>query len=361
MPLSDLFQTHARAFRKLATRHGGSLRDFHAVFDLGTRASRLLVGPDDANRMLNADYIATVSTETFLGSAIDLTTKAMPLGEHLETVASFMRETCDVLIKLGLPKEKIRAAGTAIFREISNQDEVLAFLQENTGITPTIISEGYEARLSLLSVVMNFRQEAWVKEGDFFLLVDQGGGSTEVSYTPVVRSGIPAAVEMQALSMPIGTLRLAAEALGASGENDEELSAEQHSRVKRLTATTLNALDGFGAEMRGTTTHCFGMGSAITRMSTGSLWQINGTLASYTTIAQRLEKLTRQYRGTPITANKGDMDYVQLYGLPVFLAVMDRFSIGKLRICGFGLRFGLLYEGSLGVDLSARPEEITAT
>lgn len=340
------FEPQLKRIEKLSAKHGG-LHDFLAVFDLGSRASRLLVGPKDPARLLEKHFVASVSTETFLGQSKSPTTHEIALDARLEQVTRFLGRMADGLRSFGLQPDNIRVIGTAVFRGVANEAAVLSFIRERTGLSVEIIDELYEARLGLLSVWVNFKNHRAIREGDFILLVDQGGGSTELAYARFSKNQAPSRETIAARSFNIGTLNLVARATPADAETMQtDLPAE---RVRLLTNESMHSLSEFATALHGKRVHCFGMGSAITKMARGNVWQINGCIISYSALRHRTERLALL---TSQDGSKGgQIDLTQLYGLPVYTKVLDELKLGKISICGFGLRFGALYENVMGFSL----------
>lgn len=74
----------------------------------------------------------------------------------------------------------IKAVTTEAIRRASNADQVLAEIKKQTGVAFEIISGEEEARLTLLAV--KHRLEKLKYASDSFVLVDIGGGSTELIF-----------------------------------------------------------------------------------------------------------------------------------------------------------------------------------
>ena len=94
---------------------------------------------------------------------------------------------------------QIRAVTTEAIRRASNSDTVLRKIKKKTGITFDIISGDEEARLTLLAV--KNRLEKLQHASDTFVLVDIGGGSTELIFHY--------ADEVVSKSFPIGIVTIA--------------------------------------------------------------------------------------------------------------------------------------------------------
>ncbi len=89
-------------------------------------------------------------------------------------------------LKIDLSSEPLFGVTTEALRRASNSDEVLAEIERETGIKFDIISGEKEASLTLLAVEnrlkMTHEKEALWKQEHSFLLIDIGGGSTELIF-----------------------------------------------------------------------------------------------------------------------------------------------------------------------------------
>lgn len=82
-------------------------------------------------------------------------------------------------IEIDFSSGPLRAVTTEALRRASNSDEVLAEILKETGIEFEVITGEEEARLTLLAV-QNRVQLLEQKKEETFLLIDIGGGSTEL-------------------------------------------------------------------------------------------------------------------------------------------------------------------------------------
>src|ERR1700685_3879864 len=95
-----------------------------------------------------------------------------------------------------LEVKSVRAVATAAVRDASNQHEFIARASAALGTDVEIISGQEEARLIHLGV-----KSRWPHPQERFLIIDIGGGSTEIILSENERIG-------QAFSKPLGALRL---------------------------------------------------------------------------------------------------------------------------------------------------------
>ena len=193
-----------------------------AIFDFGTKALRVFVGPKSvpepgedwfSKRYFHNDRINAELGLSFLDSdgSLDVN-NSHSLNKAIEFINSYVYSLC---ASGKVDKNDITIVGTAVFRWIHNRKEVLDFIKSKTGVQLIILDKESEAFLSQMSIgythpIQNIRL---VGQGfdntppgkeakDYILLIDQGGGSTEISL------GTPQGVAKQESINDLGTIKL---------------------------------------------------------------------------------------------------------------------------------------------------------
>ncbi len=172
-------------------RHnGGPKPNTYAALDLGTNNCRLL--------------IARSQGESF--RIIDSYSKVVRLGHGLETSGILAQESMDAAVqaiqvcanKIKAKKAKRwRCIATEACRRAGNGEEFLKRVKEETGISLEIISPRVEARLAVMGC-LNLVDPT----KDVALVVDIGGGSTELSWVDIRKLRDPSH-EMKTFRPPI--------------------------------------------------------------------------------------------------------------------------------------------------------------
>ena len=109
----------------------------------------------------------------------------------------------EVQMQLDLKGQPLRAVTTEALRRASNSEEVLREVLEVTGINFEIISGEEEARLTLGAV--KYRLDKLQYASDSFVLVDIGGGSTEIIFqyaNETITRSFPVGIVTMAQSYP---------------------------------------------------------------------------------------------------------------------------------------------------------------
>ncbi|MCW5830118.1 MAG: Ppx/GppA family phosphatase [Deltaproteobacteria bacterium] len=161
-----------------------------AAIDCGTNSFRLVTGrkdPDTGYRFLSElKEPVRIGADLFTGEVI--TEKAIERG--IAALNLFQKEIQRE------PVSRVRCVGTSAFREAKNSAEVIERFRKETGLQLEIIRGTEEARIISLGILKTLR-----KDGSRFLLVDIGGGSTELT---IVENGEGHYIE----SAQVGAVRL---------------------------------------------------------------------------------------------------------------------------------------------------------
>jgi exopolyphosphatase/guanosine-5'-triphosphate,3'-diphosphate pyrophosphatase len=183
------------------------------AIDIGTNAARLLVG--EVSKQGNHSFVKKISyTRIPLRLGVDVfdkgTISPKKQDQFVKTMAAFklISEIFDV--------KQLRACATSAMREAKNGKAVSKLIFEQTGIEIETISGDEEARLIFGTFfLLDFDKNSP------FLVIDVGGGSTEIS---VFEDGKRVASK----SFQIGTLRLLKEKTDKSIWNDISTWLKEH-------------------------------------------------------------------------------------------------------------------------------------
>lgn len=176
-----------------------------AAFDCGTNSLRLLIADVDADGRMSELHRATRIVR--LGQGVDATGEFAP--EALERTFAVAQEFAEAAAKY--QPEGLRFVATSASRDVSNRDEFFTGIVDRLGVVPDVVSGDEEAQLSFLGAT------AGRQGGEPFLVMDLGGGSTElVLGTDSVSS---------AMSMNIGSVRLTERHMAVETPNAEQIRA----------------------------------------------------------------------------------------------------------------------------------------
>jgi exopolyphosphatase/guanosine-5'-triphosphate,3'-diphosphate pyrophosphatase len=189
-----------------------------ATIDIGTNSVLLLIGeplPDGSVRV-----IEDRAEGTRLGEGLSQSGSISDAAaERTMAVLRDYRKRCS---KQGV--DEIAAIGTSALRMASNPGIITDAVASTLGFTVDIIPEEREAKLTYLGCSRSF--------GNDIVVIDIGGGSTEV----IGRSPEPGSTELNAVSMPIGSVSLFEDFIKSDPPNHADLMRARE-RV-RLTLET---------------------------------------------------------------------------------------------------------------------------
>ncbi len=329
------------------------------IFDIGTRAVRLLAGPKALpaeewrrNSFCNLGQILN------LGDDLHPESKTIDLAEShkVQDLYDFLRTAKGIMLDHGVPEDDISAIGTAVFRWLENRHDVLEEIESETGIGVNVLSAAAEARLTLeaISHTYPFRHgphTSQLDEGDVLLLLDQGGGSMEVSY---MRMGT--AQELRTHTFDgLGTIALRREFFNPRDPDSDAAWVEPQIRhINKLITDKIHEWNGY-PEITGSRLHAYGMGAAITNCIQGSNFSIHNRIIAADMLLRDADKAVAKIIKLPeelrtlatMLRTRNSSEYLGLerlldrvYGPPVYARVLAKFKLDYLRICGYGLRYG---------------------
>ncbi|OGR02951.1 MAG: hypothetical protein A2284_09610 [Deltaproteobacteria bacterium RIFOXYA12_FULL_61_11] len=356
---------YPRLLRYFDRERGFGLHHHVAIFDLGTRAVRVLVAPrvlesEDWNRerFYNAASMLELGTE-LVRNGFQLSLSSLSLARTIEFVIGFR----DVLVAHGFRPEDFYLVGTAVFRWMRNREEVLRYLFETTALTPSILDDRSEALAGLDGLLATYRVPAskatmsFPTEAFRLVLIDQGGGSTEVSSAVVGREdpGLithsfdllgSMSLRERFLSPALGTLtsRSVLQRWLAGLEPEVEAHIESELEPFALSWTK-------GAPLIG-----YAVGTAIVRCSPlrnnhdlhNQLLDLSQLEGSRVELRERIHSILDRGRGDFAACPGVEYLLDRLLGLAVYRTLLRRFGLTTVRLCGYGLRYGVYWGRVLG-------------
>ncbi|HEX4247884.1 MAG TPA: Ppx/GppA phosphatase family protein [Pseudonocardia sp.] len=195
-----------------------------AAIDCGTNSIRLLVadgapGPDGRQRLTDVHREMRIVR---LGKGVDAT--GVLATDAIERTRVALAEYTAMLREAGA--DLVRMVATSATRDAANRDDFFGMVRATLGTEAEVISGDTEARLSFIGAVGDLPAE----DGPF-VVVDVGGGSTEV----VIGSRTDSGVDVRAAhSADIGCVRLTERCLPS-----DPPTADERAAARELAATVL--------------------------------------------------------------------------------------------------------------------------
>ncbi len=173
-----------------------------AAIDLGSNAARLLIWRDGT-------VVERRSTISRLGEGLERTGELGPAGRG-QTLAA-LDAYASLLERHRV--EQVRIVATAAVRAAANRDDLLTAVEARLGVRPDVLSAQDEARYGYRGALAGASVE-----GPAFLVVDIGGGSTELAF------GQERPQPDSVVTMDLGSASLTAAELPSDPPRPEELS-----------------------------------------------------------------------------------------------------------------------------------------
>lgn len=306
----------------------------YAVIELGTRGIRLLIADASADGI--NDIVFSTGGFSELGEGLDAA------GNLAASAIEHCRRQVEAytLVAREHGAEEVLAFATEAVRAAPNQAEFLDALAPFTSVE--VIDAQDEALYSLLASVHAFRDA--LAPGDTMLVVDQGGGSTELACGVIAEDGT---LRVQGRrSMPVGTVELieqldTADTVGAGIRR--VLETVFRAIVKEAPFPTLRAHPPVAV---------YGLGSAITGFAQQiltqgserrSLREIHGQRVSRKALDSWLETVTKQAGEVSLARlNLDDAARTRIVGALAYYLILREYQAPAITVSRHGLRYGYL-------------------
>jgi len=339
------------------------------IFDIGTKAVRLLIGnPSDTETLYNEFSFSgykNFGELTFLGNAmVEDNLRVKDIQKTVSTIRIFSKKAKE---EFGV--NKFIAVGTAVFRNAKNVSTIIDIIKQHTGIEIRVLSPEEEAQYSMIAAIVS--SQNYLEENDTVLLIDQGGGSTEISFATY--KSINNIKFESSQSFNLGTVELLNRIFShdVTFENVyKQLLNDAEKEIKSHKSFNSSGL-----------MKAFGLGNGITNMTgkRGNKKQ-HGIELSSKKIGYIADKTIAEYSAVftwEISPSQNDPNYPEgkkkhisdikdmyynrggkktlefplsiLLGRAAYKPILDQYKIDRIRICGAGLRYGVYFSEVLDI------------
>lgn len=354
-----------------------------AIFDIGTRGARVIVGPRIVPDIISNHTIKMVGRAPNLGLDVEPDTRQLAEdARSLKFVAEFIAHWKAFLAERGVVE--FHVITTAWFRWLANKEEIRSFLRERTGLDIESITQQREAQLTLLSLPVlmercqNQNEPPNIRDEDIVAMADQGGGSLEISWMRWADRH-NSNVDIEMVPFPtLGTVALRRDFfhlqrnLFSRTRPDENKTHVKH-QVDRIRRKARDALSS-SPELPTTESsrpgrlHLFGVGSGITKVASGgphaihnrfvdTKWLDDSLGKSLSELGANTEQVRSIWRGlhagpgdqTPASqkwfGRKAELDRLltSVFGIPVYQEMLSQTRSKGIYINGYGLGFGYYF------------------
>lgn len=324
------------------------------VLELSTKAVKLLVGKDDdriRNSIFSFGNFTRYGTKTHTGSGLDdMNRMDMQFFEYkvLPTIKDFVGKAR----QLGVGK--LYTVATAAYRNADNRDEIISFIKRKAGINVCILKKEEEAAATITAFQFTTKNKAKLTSSPLVLMIDQGGGSTEVSlYRNLELKG--------SYSINLGTEVLRNYLFRRNGDTFLHTAILDTDRVinDRLKAFYNSPIGVYLKEHSDESVYCVALGTAITKATGKSK---NEQQHDMILTRDRIEDVIREKHQKLITVlptvadslekvtpgdsfnNTIDSDLTTDLGLRMYIRLLKYFKIDSVTVNGTGLWYGIYFQ-----------------
>lgn len=293
-----------------------------AIIDIGSNTIRLvLYHYDQVEGLREFGNIKTVAR---------LRTYLLPTGEMSEEGIQLLSDTLSSfkLILADYGVTDVKAAATAAVRQAINNEEILARMKQETGITIDILSEEEEAYYGFVAV-------AYSMDTPSAVTIDIGGGSTEITLFKNKKL-------QKTFSFPFGTVSLKQNFVAGAIINREERLAlrnfvkEQFETLEWIRDVRLPIVAIGGSARNVAQIHQQKVKYPISGMHQYEMQKTDLIQMRETLIEKTFEEL-KQLDG--LSTDRAD---IIVPALEVFVALMDVVGTNSFQLSKKGLREGLI-------------------
>lgn len=349
--------TYLRVIETWLNPHADKDNPKIATLELSTKAVKLLIGKNQESIRTSAVF----SFDNFLRNT-DKTETGKGLNAQNEMdMRYFQRKVMPVIQKMkGIMRQEhvdvVYSVATAAYRTAKNRDEVIEYIKERAGINVRILSKKEESMTTLVAYSLSSRYKAELYSSPHIIMIDQGGGSTEVSvFDNMTLSG--------SYSINLGTTALRNKLfLDADVETPIEnvLRKSDQKLKERLNTFYKNMGDIMYARED---SFCICVGTAITKAIGKNSSSQHDKILTKEQIEQKIqfchEKIIGKFstvgelNNYDLKASRGNKDLDNIItirlGLPMYVFLMERFNISKVYISGTGLWYGVYLQHLLNI------------
>ncbi|MBM3649458.1 MAG: Ppx/GppA family phosphatase [Alphaproteobacteria bacterium] len=338
--------------------HSGRFAHTFSAIDLGTNNCRLLVARASIE---GYEVIDTYSRPVRLGEGVAL--NGSLCGEAIERTVHALSVCAAKMQRHRV--SRARNIATEACRRAGNGDDFLALVKQRTGLDFEVIPPAEEARLALASC-----ENLLDPEIPFALLIDIGGGSTEVSWIRVTQRancfGGVATELLDMTSVPWGVVTLTEACVSGLPREQRATRACYDDMVERIRVDLrpFCARHGIGGAIARGDVQMVGASGTVTTVSAHhmGLKRYNRTLVDGSRIGrehilricdQLSEMSVAELTGMPcIGTERADL---ALAGGAILEAVCRQWQTPMVRVADRGLREGVLMDLMRRADREADP------
>lgn len=301
------------------------IKDIRASIDIGSNSVLLLIGDLSHGKLKE---VSKRSEITQLGKELDKNKVFHPesMDATYDAIKSYAEE-CD---KHGIARDQIIATATEAARVAQNAVEFFAKIEQELGITITIITAEAEAFYSTKGILFDTKFE-----NEVITIMDIGGASTEL-----IRVNTKSFQILETISMPVGAVR-------STQWLDDQLFVQN---LQKVFLDFRGELDKY----QGKELFCVaGTLTSLGNMHLGHKEFVEDDVHGMILKSEEIDNLFKKY------SNYTPEQFLELFpflqkrsnnirgGLHLVYHIVHRLLVKELTISTYGLRYGTLLEGKI--------------
>lgn len=340
-----------------------------AVLELSTKAVKLLIGKDDdairANlhalgagvpgARFNFGNFLRMSDKVEAGKGLDAQ-NVMDMGYFTSRVLGSILAKKKILLENGIGT--VYTVATAAYRTAANREEILDLIRERVRINVRVLTKEEEAQATLFAYMFTSSRRMQLLQAPRVVMIDQGGGSTEVS---VFRQGC-GDLDGKPYSMNLGTTALR-NFLFRDSCADTPLVQALGNSDRKIRERLVSFYRNMGPSMSADgDVFCVAVGTAITTAAgKGGTAKQHDKILTKDFILERIVHAERALLERATTVGELDVELERLgpnapfdneltvrLGLPMYVALMEKCGIPEIHISGTGLWYGIYLQSLFG-------------
>ena len=331
------------------------------VLELSTKAVKLLVGKDE-DAIRNSSVFSFKNfwkegTKTNTGRGLD--------KKNIMDMAYFSKYVMPAIIRsLSKAKElgvcRLYTVATAAYRNADNRAEIIEYIRLKTGVNVKILKKCEEAAATIMAFQFSTKYKENLRQSSSVLMIDQGGGSTEVSLYKEMHL-----VGSHSVNLGTEILRNYLFQHNTGNVNLHQALTDTDRLVVERLKTFYKSEVGIWLKEHPENAYCVAVGTAITK-ATGksSNAEQHDYVMTYEKISSVMDSIHNQlidkYPNVESlfkvvdSHSYGYNDYVDAkltvrLGLKMFQRFMQQYNITSITVSGTGLWYGIYFQELLGL------------
>jgi len=322
-----------------------------AVIELSTKAVKWLIPKADNETIQNTpfdfSYFSRNTQKTETGNGLN---KNNVLDErYFETrVLPYIVQAYNDVVEADI--DVVYCVATAVYRSARNINSILQIIKDATGLDVRVLTKEEEAEYTFWAYFYTTRNKKELLQKPYTLLIDQGGGSTEITFFNHQKLVFRKSFE-------IGTTVLKNDFFS---QQEDTVLARFDFIDNKYREIIRNELPSVSTDipLSPESVYCIGVGTAITAaLGDGNkrnrdvherildMEHIQNSVNIRTKDFARftIPALQRQIELGASATQRMEKKFASRLGLPIISEIMDCFNVQKLTISGTGLWYGVFF------------------